>query len=161
MKHCDLHHTNTMAESKADFMSCEAGFLIIGVFLFIDFQCLKTGCGYTVPTYVRKSAEVFWEKLYSHFMLWSWKIYKTHVSRTTISNKKLKYNRNQIWVSMKNVKVFSNADKGMVRSAISKPALIFFFSTVRVHTTKSTVKILAAKTHCKYFFKNCRTLPIL
>jgi hypothetical protein len=29
---------------------------------------------------------------------------------------------------------------------------IFFF-TARVHTTKSTVKILAAKTHCKYFLK--------
>jgi hypothetical protein len=42
--------------------------------------------------------------------------------------------------------------KGMVRSDISKPALIFFF-TARVHTTKSTVKILAAKTHCKYFLK--------
>jgi hypothetical protein len=42
--------------------------------------------------------------------------------------------------------------KGMVRSDISEPALIFFF-TARVHTTKSTVKILAAKTHCKYFLK--------
>jgi hypothetical protein len=41
---------------------------------------------------------------------------------------------------------------GMVRSDISKPALIFFF-TARVHRTKSTVKILAAKTHCKYFLK--------
>jgi hypothetical protein len=27
------------------------------------------------------------------------------------------------------------------------------FFTVRVHTTKSTVKILAANTHCKYFLK--------
>jgi hypothetical protein len=27
-----------------------------------------------------------------------------------------------------------------------------FFFTIRVHTTKSTVKIVAAKTHCKYFF---------
>jgi hypothetical protein len=35
---------------------------------------------------------------------------------------------------------------------MSKPALIFFF-TARVHTTKSTVKILAAKTRCKYFLK--------
>jgi hypothetical protein len=44
---------------------------------------------------------------------------------------------------------------------MSKPALIFFFSTTRVHTTKSTVKILAAKTHCKYFLKiaeHCQTL---
>jgi hypothetical protein len=40
----------------------------------------------------------------------------------------------------------------MVRSDMSKPALIFFF-TARVHTTKSTVKILAANTHCKYFLK--------
>jgi hypothetical protein len=39
----------------------------------------------------------------------------------------------------------------MVRSDMSKPALISFF-TARVHTTKSTVKILAANTHCKYFF---------
>jgi hypothetical protein len=29
----------------------------------------------------------------------------------------------------------------------------FFFITARVHTTKSTVKILAANTHCKYFLK--------
>jgi hypothetical protein len=42
--------------------------------------------------------------------------------------------------------------KGMVRSDISKPAMIFLF-TARVHTTKSTVKILAAKSHCKYFLK--------
>jgi hypothetical protein len=28
-----------------------------------------------------------------------------------------------------------------------------FFSTARVHTTKSTIKILAGKTHCKYFLK--------
>jgi hypothetical protein len=41
--------------------------------------------------------------------------------------------------------------KGMVQSDISKTALIFFF-TVRAHITNSTVKILAAKTHCKYFF---------
>jgi hypothetical protein len=45
-----------------------------------------------------------------------------------------------------------STDKGMVRSDISKPALILFF-TARVHTTKSTVKIVAAKTHCKYFLK--------
>jgi hypothetical protein len=44
------------------------------------------------------------------------------------------------------------SDKGMVRSYMSKPALIFFF-TARVHTTKSTVKILAANMHCKYFLK--------
>jgi hypothetical protein len=35
---------------------------------------------------------------------------------------------------------------------MSKSALIFFF-TARVHTRKSTVKILAAKTRCKYFLK--------
>jgi ABC-type phosphate/phosphonate transport system permease subunit len=29
----------------------------------------------------------------------------------------------------------------------------FFFFTAGVHTTKSTVKILAANTHCKYFLK--------
>jgi hypothetical protein len=28
-----------------------------------------------------------------------------------------------------------------------------FFFTARVHTTKSTVKIFAANTHCKYFLK--------
>jgi hypothetical protein len=27
-----------------------------------------------------------------------------------------------------------------------------FFFTARAHTTKSTLKILAANTHCKYFF---------
>jgi hypothetical protein len=43
--------------------------------------------------------------------------------------------------------------KGMVRSDMSKPALILF--TTRVHTTKYAVKILAANAHCKYFFKNC------
>jgi hypothetical protein len=43
-------------------------------------------------------------------------------------------------------------NKGMVRYDMSKPALIFFF-TARVHTTKSTVKILAANTHSKYFLK--------
>jgi hypothetical protein len=40
----------------------------------------------------------------------------------------------------------------MVRSDMSKPALIFFF-TATVHTTKSIVKILAANTQCKYFLK--------
>jgi hypothetical protein len=30
-----------------------------------------------------------------------------------------------------------------------------FFFTARVHRTKSAVKILAAKTHCKYFLKIC------
>jgi hypothetical protein len=50
----------------------------------------------------------------------------------------------------------TSSHKGMVRSDMSKPALIFFL-TARVHTTKSTVKILAANTHCKYFFKNCRS----
>jgi hypothetical protein len=40
--------------------------------------------------------------------------------------------------------------KGMVRSDMSKPALILFF-TARGHTTKSTIKILAVNTHCKYF----------
>jgi hypothetical protein len=39
----------------------------------------------------------------------------------------------------------------MVRSDISKHALIFF--TARVHTTKSTIKILAANMHCKYLLK--------
>jgi hypothetical protein len=29
----------------------------------------------------------------------------------------------------------------------------FYFFTARVHTTKSTIKILAANTHCKYFLK--------
>jgi hypothetical protein len=42
---------------------------------------------------------------------------------------------------------------------MSKPALIFFF-TARVHTTKSTVKILAANTHCKYFFFKLQKLLI-
>jgi hypothetical protein len=35
----------------------------------------------------------------------------------------------------------------------------FFFFTARVHTTKSTVKILAAKTHCKYFLKIAEFTP--
>jgi hypothetical protein len=51
--------TNTMAENKADFMSCEAGSLIIGICVSLDFYSLKTGCGYIVPTRVRKSADVF------------------------------------------------------------------------------------------------------
>jgi hypothetical protein len=46
----------------------------------------------------------------------------------------------------------AKSHKGMVRSDMSKPALIFF-STARVHTTKYTVKILAANTQCKYFLK--------
>jgi hypothetical protein len=33
------------------------------------------------------------------------------------------------------------------------PWFFFFFFNARVHTTKSTVKILAANTHCKYFLK--------
>jgi hypothetical protein len=54
------------------------------------------------------------------------------------------------------------SDKGMVRSDMSKRALIFCF-TARVHTTKSTVKILG-NTHCKYFLKiaqhcQCCNLP--
>jgi hypothetical protein len=36
--------------------------------------------------------------------------------------------------------------------------LPWFLFTARVHTTKSTVKILAANTHCKYFLK--RPQPI-
>jgi hypothetical protein len=40
----------------------------------------------------------------------------------------------------------------MVQSDMSKPALTFIFAA-RVHTTESTVKILAANTHCKYFLK--------
>jgi hypothetical protein len=43
-------------------------------------------------------------------------------------------------------------NKGIVRSDRSKPAPISFF-TARVHTTKSTVKILATNMHCKYFLK--------
>jgi hypothetical protein len=43
-------------------------------------------------------------------------------------------------------------DKGMVQSNMSKPTLIVF--TARIHTTKSTVKILSANTHWKYFLKN-------
>jgi hypothetical protein len=39
----------------------------------------------------------------------------------------------------------------MVRSDMSKPALIFFF-TARVHTIKSTVKILAANCRSYSFF---------
>jgi hypothetical protein len=50
------------------------------------------------------------------------------------------------------VKRADRSNKGMVRSDMLKPALISFF-TARVHTTKSTVKILAANTHCKYFLK--------
>jgi hypothetical protein len=46
---------------------------------------------------------------------------------------------------------YLKTDKGMVRSDMSKPALIFF--SARVHTTKYTVKILAANTHCKHFLK--------
>jgi hypothetical protein len=46
---------------------------------------------------------------------------------------------------------WGGTNKGMVRADMSKPALIFF--TARVHTTKSTVKMLAANTHCKYFLK--------
>jgi hypothetical protein len=43
---------------------------------------------------------------------------------------------------------YKRTHKGMVRFDMSKPALIFFFFfTARVHTTKSTVKILAANTH--------------
>jgi hypothetical protein len=41
---------------------------------------------------------------------------------------------------------------GMVRSDMSKSTDFFFF-TARVHTTKSTVKILAANKHCEYFLK--------
>jgi hypothetical protein len=40
----------------------------------------------------------------------------------------------------------------MVRSDMSKPVLIFF-STARIHTIKSTIKILAANTHCKYLLE--------
>jgi hypothetical protein len=46
----------------------------------------------------------------------------------------------------------NSTHKGMVQSEMSKPTLIFFF-TARAHTTKSTVKIIAANTHCKYFLK--------
>jgi hypothetical protein len=54
--------------------------------------------------------------------------------------------RNRTWA------IALPTDKGMVQSDMSKPALIFFF-TARIHKTKSTVKILAANTHCKYFLK--------
>jgi hypothetical protein len=46
--------------------------------------------------------------------------------------------------------LMSETDKGMIRSDMSKPDLISFL-TARVHTTKSSVKILAANTHCKCF----------
>jgi hypothetical protein len=49
---------------------------------------------------------------------------------------------------LQSVPVVSN--KEIARSDMSKPAMISFF-TARVHTTKYTVKILAANTHCKYF----------
>jgi hypothetical protein len=52
---------------------------------------------------------------------------------------------------MENV-YLSSTEKGMVRSDMSKHALIFFF-TARVHIIRSTIKILAANTHCKYFLK--------
>jgi hypothetical protein len=42
--------------------------------------------------------------------------------------------------------------KGMVRSDMSKPALIFF-SCKSTHKKKSTIKILSANTRCKYFLK--------
>jgi hypothetical protein len=61
-------------------------------------------------------------------------------------------NPNTVYKSRANLWIMKISHKVMVRSDISKPALIFFF-TARVHTTKSTVKILAANTHCKYFFK--------
>jgi hypothetical protein len=48
--------------------------------------------------------------------------------------------------------LLGRTNKGIVRSDLSKPALIFFF-TARVHTTKYTVEILAANAHCKYFLK--------
>jgi hypothetical protein len=38
-------------------------------------------------------------------------------------------------------------------------AWFFFFFTARVHTTKSSVKILAANTHCKYFLKIAEVTP--
>jgi hypothetical protein len=46
-----------------------------------------------------------------------------------------------------------NTDKGMSDPTYRNLPWFFFFSTARVHATKSTVKIVAAKTHCKYFFK--------
>jgi hypothetical protein len=42
--------------------------------------------------------------------------------------------------------------KGMFQSDMSKTCPDFFFAA-RIHTTKSTIKILAANTHCKYFLK--------
>jgi hypothetical protein len=52
---------------------------------------------------------------------------------------------------MTNLNIFENLqENGPIRHVETCPD---FFSTARVHTTKSTVKILAANTHCKYFLK--------
>jgi hypothetical protein len=40
---------------------------------------------------------------------------------------------------------------GPIRQVETCPDFLFF--TARVHTTKSTIKILPANTHCKYFLK--------
>jgi hypothetical protein len=44
--------------------------------------------------------------------------------------------------------VFVSQGNGLIRHVETYPD---FFFTARAHTTKSTVKILAANTHCKYF----------
>jgi hypothetical protein len=59
---------------------------------------------------------------------------------------------NKIKISNRKIMMKHQTHKEMVRSDMSKPALIFFF-TARVHTTKYTIKILAANTYCKYFLK--------
>jgi hypothetical protein len=73
----------------------------------------------------------------------------------TFCRSKVSQNDCRIWNKSYKYKShkYSTTDKGMVWSDMSKPALIFFFFTARVHTTKSTVKILAANMHCKYFLK--------
>jgi hypothetical protein len=49
-----------------------------------------------------------------------------------------------------------------VRADMSKPALIRPPPppTARVHTTKSTIKILATNTHCKYFLKIAKVTSV-
>jgi hypothetical protein len=45
---------------------------------------------------------------------------------------------------------YNSQGNGLIRRVETCPD---FFFTARVHTTKSTVKILAANMHCKYFLK--------
>jgi hypothetical protein len=44
-----------------------------------------------------------------------------------------------------------DSHKGMVRSDMSKPALIFF--SLQEYTQQNPLKIVATNTHCKYFLK--------